>query len=276
MRLATVRIEGTTAAARLIGDELELLDAHDVGEAFARGIESVRPTGRTIRLADADLAPVVVAPSKVLCCGLNYRSHILEMHPDESLPPYPTLFAKFADTLAGARDDLPIPAAELAATIDWEVELTIVIGKRVKRANAAEARTAIGGYTIANDISMRDWQMRTSEWLQGKAWDATTPIGPVVVTPDEVDDAASLTIECAVNGELKQTGSTSDLLFRPADLVAYVSTFTMLRPGDLILTGTTGGVGMATGKRTLLVPGDVVTTRISGIGELTNRIVTED
>jgi acylpyruvate hydrolase len=275
MRLLTVRIDGTTAAGRVDGDTIELLDALDVGEVLARGVDTVPLTGQTLAFADADLAPVVIAPRKVICCGLNYRSHILEVNRGTSLPIHPTLFAKFADTLAGGNDDIPIPSSDLAATIDWEVELTIVIGKPVKRASDEQARAAIGGYTIANDISMRDWQMRTSEWLQGKAWDATTPVGPVVVTPDEVDDARALAIECAVNGEVKQQGNTSDLLFRPEQLVAYISTFTELLPGDLILTGTTGGVGMATGERTLLVPGDVVTTSISGIGRLTNTIVAE-
>jgi acylpyruvate hydrolase len=275
MRLLTVRIDGTTAAGTVDGDTIELLDALDVGEVLARGVDTVPLTGQTIALADANLAPVVVAPRKVICCGLNYRSHMLEIDPHTPLPTYPTLFAKFADTLAGPNDDIPVPSPDLAATIDWEVELTIVIGRPVKRATVDQARAAIGGYTIANDISLRDWQMRTSEWLQGKAWDATTPLGPAMVTPDEVDHAAALTIECAVNGEVKQRGNTSDLLFRPEQLVAYVSTFTELLPGDLILTGTTGGVGMATGERTLLVPGDVVTTSISGIGDLTNTIVAE-
>ena len=275
MRLLTVRIDGTTAAGTVDGDTIELLDALDVGEVLARGVDTVPLTGQTIALADANLAPVVVAPRKVICCGLNYRSHMLEIDPRTPLPTYPTLFAKFADTLAGPNDDIPVPSPDLAATIDWEVELTIVIGRPVKRATVDQARAAIGGYTIANDISLRDWQMRTSEWLQGKAWDATTPLGPAMVTPDEVDHAAALTIECAVNGEVKQRGNTSDLLFRPEQLVAYVSTFTELLPGDLILTGTTGGVGMATGERTLLVPGDVVTTSISRIGNLTNTIVAE-
>jgi acylpyruvate hydrolase len=275
MRLLTVRIDGTTAAGRVDGDTIELLDALDVGEVLARGVDTVPLTGQTLAFADADLAPVVIAPRKVICCGLNYRSHILEVNRGTSLPTHPTLFAKFAETLAGGNDDIPVPSSDLAATIDWEVELTIVIGKPVKRASDEQARAAIGGYTIANDISMRDWQMRTSEWLQGKAWDATTPVGPVVVTPDEVDDARALAIECTVNGEVKQQGNTSDLLFRPEQLVAYISTFTELLPGDLILTGTTGGVGMATGERTLLVPGDVVTTSIAGIGRLTNTIVAE-
>ncbi len=134
-----------------------------------------------------DAAPVLPLPSprKVICCGLNYADHIAET--GRELPAYPTLFTKFADTLTGPTDDLCLPTG---LQVDWEVELAVVVGSPLRSADRETARAAIGGYTIANDISVRDWQRRTLEWFQGKAWDATTPLGPVVVTPDEVDPFA--------------------------------------------------------------------------------------
>jgi acylpyruvate hydrolase len=275
MGFTTIRTAGRTQVGRVDGDRIVLLDAIDVGELFARGLSNVAETGEEVALAGADLAPAVVNPRKVFCVGLNYKSHLLEINAASPLPAYPTLFAKWADTLSGPLDDIAIPDPQLAKTIDWEAELVVVVGKPAYRATTVTALDSIGGYTIANDISMRDWQLRTTEWLQGKAWDRSTPIGPVVMTPDEVDHARGLEISCYVNGEQKQHGNTADLLFAPADAVAYISTFTRLMPGDLILTGTTGGVGFAAGETELLVPGDRVITRVSGIGELNNLITKE-
>jgi len=275
MRYATVRHAGRTAAAVLDGTDLVLLDAADVGEALRAGIADVRPTGERIPLATADLAAVISTPRKVICLGLNYRSHIEEITGGAPLPVYPTLFPKWADTLTGPADDIAVPPAELADRIDWEAELVVVVGAPIHRAGVDEARAAIAGYTIANDISMRNWQLRTDQWMPGKAWDATTPLGPFLVTGDEIGDAAALTITCDVNGERKQTGNTADLLFTPAVALSYISTFTRLLPGDVVLTGTTGGVGMPSGAATLLVPGDVVRTEVEGIGVLSNRIVAE-
>ena len=137
--------------------------------------------GRRHRLGDLDLAAVVPAPSKVVCVGLNYRNHILEMGRD--LPDHPTLFAKFPATLTGPYDDIALPPEDDA--LDWEAELTVVIGTRCRRVTPEQAEDAIAGYTVANDISMRTWQFRTNEWLQGKAWEASTPVGPALVTADE-------------------------------------------------------------------------------------------
>ncbi|MBT1191590.1 fumarylacetoacetate hydrolase family protein [Rhodococcoides kroppenstedtii] len=211
----------------------------------------------------------VPTPTKVICCGLNYGDHIAETGRDR--PQYPTLFAKFADTLTGPTDDIVVPDD---AQVDWEAELAVVVGRPLRHASRAEAEAAILGYTVANDISMRDWQRRTLQWFQGKAWDATTPVGPVVATPDEVDPAAGLTITCRVNGEEVQRDSTKTLVFDSADLLAYVSTFTVLRPGDLILTGTPGGVGMSHDPARWLTDGDVLETEIEGIGLLRNVIRT--
>jgi acylpyruvate hydrolase len=271
MRWATIRTDRGHRAARVEGDELIELDAIDVGEVL--GLGGAAPvTGRVHDAATADYAPVVIRPGKILCQGLNYRSHILEM--GHELPHYPTLFVKFREALIGAHDDIVLPTASDA--VDWEAELTVVIGTRVRHASPAEAAHAIGGFTVANDISMRDWQYRTLEWLQGKTWEHATPVGPLVVTPDEVGGPApDLPIGCEVDGVVRQQGRTSELVFSPADLVAYASEFVTLEPGDLILTGTPAGVGHGMDPPTYLGAGQLVRTTIPGIGELYNRCVAE-
>ena len=207
------------------------------------------------------------SPGKVICCGLNYADHIVETGRER--PAYPTLFAKYADTLIGPTDDIVLPSG---LDVDWEAELAVVVGAELRGADRDEAAAAIAGYTVANDISVRDWQQRTLQWFQGKAWDRSTPVGPVVVTPDEVDPVAGLEISCRVNGEEVQRANTSTLVFDSADLLAYISTFTVLRPGDLVLTGTPGGVGMARDPQRFLAHGDVVETEIAGIGTLRNTV----
>lgn len=273
MRFATIRTAAGTTAARLDGDALIPLDAADVGELLATGDPSAVPAagGPTVPVADADFAQLVTNPSKIICVGLNYRTHIQET--GRELPQYPTLFAKFAETLMGPNDDLAIPA--VSERVDWEAELGVLIGKPVYRAGTTEAAAAIAGYTVCNDVSMRDFQRRTLQWLAGKMFQRSTPVGPYLVTPDEVGDAVDLEIGCSVDGETKQLARTSDLLFKPADIVAYVSQAITLRPGDLLLTGTTGGVGDARKPPEYLKPGQVMRTWIENVGELVNHTVAE-
>ncbi|MFI6772207.1 fumarylacetoacetate hydrolase family protein [Nocardia sp. NPDC050412] len=216
-------------------------------------------------------APVVTAPRKILCCGHNYRAHIAEM--DRPEPAFPTLFAKFADTLTTWDAEIALPGPAEAVGLDWEAELAVVVGATLRHADRETAQAGIAGYTVANDFSVRAWQRRTSQWLQGKTFDATTPLGPELVTPDEVDPSTGLRIVCRVNGVQEQIGSTDDLLFDPAALLSYISEFTALRPGDLVLTGTPGGVGTAAEPPRFLRPGDIVETEIEGIGLLRNHIV---
>jgi acylpyruvate hydrolase len=270
VRLATIRTPDGTRAVRVEGDAVVEIEppAHDVGAVLTSGGDiDVGPNGTP--LADVDLAPPVVRPSKIICLGLNYKSHIEEMQGE--LPSHPTLFAKFASALCGARDPIVIPEASKA--VDWEAELGFVIGRQVRNATADEARAAIAGYTIVNDVSMRDWQWRTSEWLQGKTWEGSTPVGPVIVTPDEVDHARDLLLRCEVDGEIVQEARTSDLLFKPAEIVQYVSTIVTLEPGDLVSTGTPAGVGAGRQPPRFLQPGQVMRTSIEGIGELVNECV---
>jgi len=272
MRFATIRTGGGTTAARLDGDALVPLAAADVGALLAAGGSARDRDGSApVPVAEADFAPIVPRPQKIICVGLNYRTHIIET--GRELPAYPTLFAKFADSLLGPRDELVLPA--VSERVDWEVELGVVIGRPVKRANASEAAAAIAGYTVMNDVSMRDWQRRTLQWLQGKMFERSTPAGPYLVTPDEVEDAADLEVRTEVDGEVMQQSRTSDLLFGPAEIVAYASQIITLQPGDLIATGTPGGVGDARKPPVYLRPGNVLRSYIEGLGECVNLCVAE-
>ena len=269
MRLATVRVDGRHHGALLEGDQLILHEEPDVRALLDEQERSGRlgtRLRRTIPLDEADFAPLVPEPSKVFCVGLNYRNHILEM--GHELPSHPTLFAKFADSLVGAADPIVLPPVSHAP--DWEVELTVVVGRTIRSASEKQAAAAIAGYTVGNDVSMRDWQNRTMQWLQGKAFADSTPIGPMLVTPDECGGAADLALTCSVNGTVMQSSRTSDLVFGPAELVSYCSRIVPLRPGDLILTGTPGGVGHARRPPLHLQPGDVVRSEISGLGTCEN------
>jgi acylpyruvate hydrolase len=270
VKLATIRTDEGTRAARLTDGGYVMLDAPDVGALHERDdwAEAASVAGEDHRVGDAALAPVVPRPGKVLCVGLNYRNHILEMGRD--LPAHPTLFAKFAEALIGARDTIQL--APESSAVDWEAELTVVIGRTVRRASEEEAARAIAGFTIMNDVTMRDWQFRTKEWLQGKTFEGTTPLGPVLVTPDELPGGVrpALTLTCQVNSEVMQKADTSDLVFDPVDLVRYASTILTLRPGDVIATGTPGGVGHARKPPRYLSDGAVVVTEIEGIGRLEN------
>lgn len=277
MRLATIRLGGgDTVAVKLVGDRLVDLGVPDLGELFVRDGWREQAAGidpgaaRTFAVDDVDFAPVVPRPSKVVCVGHNYTNHIKEM--GRELPSFPTLFPKFADTLIGANDPIELPSETEA--LDWEAELVVVIGAPVRRADRETAAAAIAGFTVMNDISMRDWQFRTVEWTQGKIWDSSTPVGPFVVTPDEVGGVApSLEVTTRVDGEVMQSDSTGTLLFPPVDLVEYVSTIVRLNPGDLIATGTPAGVGHAREPKVYLSTGQVVVTEIEGLGRCENLVV---
>lgn len=273
MRLATIRVDGGTHAVRVDGSTYVDLGAPDVGVVLARpGWREEVPavTGVEYDAASTPLAPLVIQPGKIVCVGLNYRTHILEM--GRGLPKYPTLFAKFADTLIGATDDIMLPAESDA--VDWEAELAIVIGLTVRRADADSAAAAIAGFTVLNDVSMRDWQSRTPEWLQGKNFEGSTPLGPVLVTPDELPGGTTptLKISAEVDGVQMQEANTGDLVFNPVHLVRYISTTITLRPGDVIATGTPGGVGHARTPPRYLQSGSRVVTTIEQLGQLDNTV----
>jgi acylpyruvate hydrolase len=266
VKLATIRTPGGTQAVRVEDKEAVVLPAADVGAVLARdGWRGWAEAADGVRLpvTELDYGPLVMAPDKVVCVGLNYRTHIEETGRDT--PVHPTLFAKFRSALIGATDDIVLP--QESARCDYEAELAVIIGRRGRRIPLGQAAHHIAGYANINDFSMRDWQLRTSQFLQGKTWEACTPLGPWLVTADE-SPGPSRELTCEVNGATRQKADTAQLLFGPEELVSYVSTFATVEPGDVIATGTPGGVGAATGV--WLGDGDVLVTRIEGLGECRN------
>ncbi len=271
MRLATVGYNGRTHAARVEDDHFELLAPADVGELLSspggwQEAQSATPTSTVDREAVV-MRTLVPRPAKVLCIGLNYVKHIQEV--GAAQPEYPTVFAKYARALIGDGELIMMPS--ISTRVDWEVELVIVIGRPARNVDANQAAAAIAGFTVGNDISARDLQGRTSQWLQGKTCESTTPVGPWMATADETGVAPDLAISCAVDGVERQNSRTSDLLFKPVDLVVYLSQILTLDPGDLIFTGTPGGVGQGLVPPVFLEAGQTVTSSIEGIGSLTNR-----
>jgi len=272
MRLATIRTPAGTRAVRVDADRAVETGHADVGALLAEpGWRALAEAadGPAHDLAALDHAPVVPRPGKIICAGINYAAHIAEMGRDT--PAHPTLFAKYPEALVGAFDDVVLPAASDA--VDWEAELAVVIGTRVRHADEATAEAAIAGYAVLNDVTARDWQYRTLQWLQGKTFEATTPFGPELVTPDEA--GSGLDLSCSVDGEVVQTANTGDLVFGAAATIAYVSTILTLEPGDVIALGTPGGVGHARKPPRYLAPGSVLTTTIAGLGECRNTCVPE-
>jgi acylpyruvate hydrolase len=224
-----------------------------------------------VPLADVTLRPVIPRPGKVVCVGLNYKAHVEEGVYD--VPDYPALFSKFAETLVGAGEPVRLPPESEA--VDYEAELAFVVGRDVRRATGDDALAAVGGYTAANDVSMRDYQYKTHQWLPGKNWAASTPLGPFLVTPDEVGDPHSLDISLELNGERMQASNTSKLIFDIPTLVATISEFMPLAPGDVVLTGTPSGVGFRREPKVLLRDGDRMVVEIERVGRLENAVAAE-
>lgn len=273
MKLATIRTSEGTRAVRVEEDGCVPLDAPDVGTLLADRSWFERAATAATGFVDVDLgfAPVVPRPGKFVCVGLNYASHIREMGRD--LPEHPTLFAKYPEALIGSSDPIALP--EASAAVDWEAELALIVGRTVRNANEQEASASIAGFTVCNDVTMRDWQYRTKQWLQGKTFEATTPLGPFLVTPDELPGGTrpELGIRTVVSGEKMQEANTADLAFDPVALVQYLSAIMTLHPGDVIATGTPGGVGHARTPPRYLAAGDDLVTEIEGLGRCQNAVV---
>jgi acylpyruvate hydrolase len=271
MKLATLRLEDGLHVARVTdtgsyvdlgpGDVGTLLATRPDWRAWAESAD-----GPSLDVEPTQVAPVIPHPGKIVCVGLNYRTHITEMGRD--LPEYPTLFAKYTETLIGPHDTVVLPPE--SDSVDWEAELVVVVGRTVRRADRAAAEAAIAGYTVMNDVSMRDWQFRTKEWLQGKTWEASTPLGPCMLTADDL--AADAGISCEIDGDVVQKSTIADLVFDAAALVAYISTMITLNPGDVIATGTTGGVGHARKPPRYLQDGQTLVTAVEGIGAMSNPV----
>ena len=216
------------------------------------------------------LGPCVSNPGKIVCIGLNYAKHAAESN--LPIPSHPVVFSKFNNSLAGNGEDVPL-IADVASEFDYEVELCAAIGKTAKNVAEADALSYVAGYSTANDLSTRDLQMRSSQWLIGKTSDKFLPLGPYLVTADEVGDPQKLRLTCTVNGEIRQDSNTSDMIFTVAQIVSYCSQFFTLEPGDLILTGTPSGVAMGMANKPWLKKGDVVEVEVEKLGKLTNKMV---
>lgn len=218
-------------------------------------------------------ASCVTRPEKIICIGLNYRKHAKET--GMSIPEYPILFNKYNNTINAHLKPVPLP--KVSTKVDYEAELAVVIGKQAKYVDKETALDYVFGYCNTNDLSARDLQLRTSQWLLGKSCDGFSPMGPYLVTADEVGNPNQLAIGCTVNSEVRQQSNTSDMVFSVAEIVSYISQHMTLSPGDVIFTGTPEGVvlGYPPEKQVYLQSGDVVTVEIEKLGALTNRMVTE-
>jgi acylpyruvate hydrolase len=273
MRYANVEMDGAIRAAEVRdGAAAPLAGVGPISAGFDLDALAAAPREAEVALDPAALRAPVLAPGKVICLGLNYRGHVEET--GRELPTYPVLFTKFADTLIGPHADIVAPPESTA--IDYEAELLVVIGRAARRVCADRALDHVAGYAIANDVSMRDYQNRSHQWLQGKAWPRSTPIGPWLVTGDEIGDAAALDIRLEVNGTELQHSNTERMIFGVPTTIAALSEFVNLAPGDVILMGTPDGVGFKRDPQVLLRPGDHVRVEIEGIGAIANDVVAED
>lgn len=272
-RFASCSLGERRFAALVEGDVLRpLAGVAELGRETPAGVLADPPlTDERVPLADVTLRPVVPRPGKVVCVGLNYRAHVEEGAYE--VPEYPALFSKFAETLVGAGEPVLLPPESEA--VDYEAELAFVVGREVRRARGDAALAAVGGYTLANDVSMRDYQYKTHQWLPGKNWAGSTPLGPFLVTPDEVGDPHSLDISLELNGERMQASNTSKFIFDIPTLVATISEFIPLAPGDVVLTGTPSGVGYRRDPKVLLRDGDRMVVEIENVGRLENPVTAE-
>jgi acylpyruvate hydrolase len=243
-------------------------------ELVKKAIDYVQKHGATVKykvfhsVSEVKIEAPVRNPGKIICVGHNYREHILEM--GRGLPDFPVVFAKFGNTIVGPQDNIPFyPVSE---QLDYEAEFAFVIGKRARNVSQAEALQYVAGYTIVNDVTYRDIQRRTIQWLQGKTVEGTAPMGPWLVTADELKDPAGLEVVLTVNGEQRQRSNTANLVFSVPYLVEFLSNLMTLEPGDVILTGTPGGVGVAREPQVFLKDGDVVRIEIDRIGTLENKV----
>lgn len=217
---------------------------------------------------DVKIEAPVPNPGKIICVGHNYREHIAEM--GRELPPYPVVFAKFSNTLMGPQDDIPF--FPISDQLDYEAEFAFVIGNRARNVAKEEALNYVAGYTIANDVTYRDIQRRTLQWLQGKTVEGSAPMGPWLVTTDELKNPSGLGVRLTVNGEERQKTNTENFVFDVPYLVEFLSNLMTLEPGDIVLTGTPGGVGFARDPQVFLKDGDVVRIEIDQIGYLENKV----
>lgn len=277
MRLARVSKDGKIGLAAKSGERVTVafdaaladLDSHIAAGTLAEA-GAKAAAGEVVDEASLSFLPPVTRPSKIVCMGLNYRDHAEES--GLGIPDFPVLFARFPSSLIG--HGAPIILPKVSSQLDWEAELVAVLSKGGKNIPEAEALAHVAGYSVFNDASIRDYQLRTPQWTAGKNFDDTGAFGPWLVTPEEVPaGAAGLKIECRVNGEVMQSSNTGNLIFDVAGTIALLSSFMTLEAGDVLVMGTPGGVGVARNPQVWMKAGDICEVEIEGIGLLSNPIV---
>ena len=283
MRFVTIQRDGYTEPGVLLDGRV--IPIHGAGlssvlEVIAGGADAqdrVRrwiggpPSSHSLDPASLTFAAPIPRPPKLICIGLNYRDHAAESK--LAIPEVPTMFAKFPTAVIGPGHPIVLP--KNSAKPDYEAEFAVVIGRRGRHVAEDRWRDYVFGYTILNDVSARDFQMATSQWMIGKTFDTFAPFGPAIVTADEIADPHNLRISLTLTGETMQDSNTSNLIFKLPQLIAYLSSVFTLEPGDIIATGTPAGVGFARKPPRWLQPGDEVRIRIEGLGELVNPVVAE-
>ena len=257
-------------------DSMKAIIGNDVKEAIERNrlleLREIDLNGLPrIDIADVTFLPVISNPGKILCIGINYATHVRETGRD--MPTYPMIFTRFADSQTAHMQPILRPAA--SHKLDFEGELAVVIGKTARHVDRADALDYVAGYSCYNDGSVRDWQKHTIQFVPGKNFPQTGSFGPWLVTSDEIENPQDLELTTRLNGEVMQHTNTSDMIFEVRKLIEYCTTFTELAPGDVIVTGTTGGVGAFREPPVWMKPGDIVEVEISSIGILRNTIADE-
>jgi 2-keto-4-pentenoate hydratase/2-oxohepta-3-ene-1,7-dioic acid hydratase in catechol pathway len=266
------RADGSIAWGRLDGETV--YDATSTAPSLAAAVAAgsldalAHHTADPVALGEIRLAPVIPDPGKIICIGVNYRSHQDEI--GKAAPAAPVVFARYADSQMGHGADALKPAR--SAQFDYEGEVALVISRPAHKVAKADAYDHVAGYAVYNDFSVRDWQRAASQWLPGKTWPGTGGFGPCLVTADEVGDVTALELTTRVNGEVRQHGKVADLINDIPSIIEYVTTFTPLSPGDVIVTGTPGGVGLFMEPQGFIVDGDVVEVEVTGLGTLRNTV----
>jgi 2-keto-4-pentenoate hydratase/2-oxohepta-3-ene-1,7-dioic acid hydratase in catechol pathway len=283
MRFVTFDLEGRPRAGVVRGDSvvdlsslgyssvLEIIEAGGDARAKIENFAGEHRPDATHALPSIHLRAPLMRPRKLICVGLNYRDHAEET--GSEIPSVPTIFNKFATSVIGPGDAIELPKVSKAP--DYEAEFAFVIGTGGRHIQPENWREHIFGYTIVNDVSARDYQRATTQWLMGKTFDTFAPVGPWIATADEIEDPHALDISLDINGEVLQNSNTKNLIFKIPDLISFLSSVFTLEPGDIVSTGTPAGVGFARNPQRFLKAGDVVTVKIPAIGELRNPVIEE-
>ena len=279
MRIASVKWQDRPVYGRVENEQIVLADEALLARCptivdllTENALDELRSAnGQIVPASDIEFLPVVPRPGKIICVGINYKAHMKEMgHPD---PNYPVLFTRFADTLVGHGQPLVRP--KNSDDYDFEGELALVVGRTAHHVTAADALDYVAGYTCFMDGSLRDYQKHGSQFTPGKNFDRSGAMGPWLVTSDELPDPSVLNLQTRLNGEVMQSAPVHDLKFDVPYLIEYISSFSKLRPGDVISTGTPGGVGFARDPQVWLQPGDTLEVEIDGVGVLANPVIAE-